>query len=441
MANAIAKAEITIFNVIDILKVTRYYILKSSTASVPNKPTTNPPSGWTTTEPSYTSGSTNTLYFVDLTVFSDDSFSYSEVSKSSSYEAAKEAYNKAVNAQNSANQAQEDLDNLAIGGRNLFSGYMDSEIQLPDYQSTGSFKQFINCLTFDPSDTVGEEYTISFWAKSPNGETPLSVYNQNGSPRYFYFPRTTVTSSLGSEWEYFTLTVTNVDKGESYTGTYYNRIEFYASAQMGVLVKKIKVEKGNKATDWTPAPEDMATSNDVSSMEDSVNMIDARAEAAELQIDALLKSISMLVTDGNGESLMKQTSDGWTFSTGDIQNMVNTTSENLDKLANEMGDVNSTVDALLDAVDDLEILSDYVKIGTYEDEPCIELGELDSDFKLLITNTKIMFMENSDVPAYLNNQSLFIGKAVIEEELQQGEFLWKIRSNGNLGLIWKEATS
>lgn len=102
---AIAKAEITIFNVIDISKVVRYYILKSSTASVPGKPTTNPPSGWTTTEPSYTTGSTNTLYFVDLTVFSDDSFSYSEVSKSSSYEAAKEAYNKAVNAQKSADGA------------------------------------------------------------------------------------------------------------------------------------------------------------------------------------------------------------------------------------------------------------------------------------------------------------------------------------------------
>ena len=46
-------------------------------------------------------------------------------------------------------------------------------------------------------------------------------------------------------------------------------------------------------------------------------------------------------------------------------------------------------------------------------------------------------MEGSGVPAYFNNQSMFIKKAVIEEELQQGDFVWKIRSNGNMGLIWK----
>ena len=65
----------------------------------------------------------------------------------------------------------------------------------------------------------------------------------------------------------------------------------------------------------------------------------------------------------------------------------------------------------------------------------------DSDFKLLITNTRIMFMEGSSTPAYITNKSLHITKAVVEEELQQGEFVWKARSNGNLGLIWKGGIS
>lgn len=334
-----------------------------------------------------------------------------------------------------------EVESIKIGGRNLFSGYSDSEIQLSDYQSTGSFKQFIDCLTFDPSETVGEEYTISFWAKSPNGETPLAVYNQNGSPRYFYFPSTTVTSSLGTEWEYFTLTITNEDKGESYTGTYYNRIEFYASDQTGVLLKKIKVEKGNKATDWTPAPEDMATSDDLATVQSSTDLVETRVTTAETLIEQLSDCIAVLVRDANGESLMVQTEDGWSFSTANIQETVDATSENLDNLINEVGDVNSTVDALQQAVSDLGILNDYVKIGSYEDEPCIELGETDSDFKLIITNTRIMFMEGSGMPAYINNQSLHIKKAVVEEELQQGEFVWKIRSNGNLGLVWKGVIS
>lgn len=95
-----AKAEITISRIVDISSVTRYYLLQSSTVAAPSKPTTNPPaSTWTLTEPSYTSGSTNTLYFVDCTVFTNNTFKYSEVSKSSSYEAAKAAYNKAANVE------------------------------------------------------------------------------------------------------------------------------------------------------------------------------------------------------------------------------------------------------------------------------------------------------------------------------------------------------
>ena len=96
-----ARATVTISWIIDILSVTRYYKLQSSTTIVPAKPTANPPSGWTSTEPTYSSGSTNTLYFVDCTVFTNGTFSYSAVSKSSSYEAAKEAYNKAANCETS----------------------------------------------------------------------------------------------------------------------------------------------------------------------------------------------------------------------------------------------------------------------------------------------------------------------------------------------------
>lgn len=102
---AVHQAQITLYKIVNVEQTTRYYLLQSSTASAPAKPTTNPPGGnWVKTEPAYTSGSTNTLYFVDLTVYSNKlpdtnvNFSYSAVSKSSSYEAAKEAWNKANNA-------------------------------------------------------------------------------------------------------------------------------------------------------------------------------------------------------------------------------------------------------------------------------------------------------------------------------------------------------
>lgn len=103
-----ASASITLSAVVDVAGCTRYYLLQSSTLNPPAKPTTKPPGGsWDDAEPTYTSGSTNSLYFCDLTLFSDGTWSYSNVSKSSAYEAAKEAYNRAIAAGQTAEAAQD----------------------------------------------------------------------------------------------------------------------------------------------------------------------------------------------------------------------------------------------------------------------------------------------------------------------------------------------
>lgn len=94
-----ASYSITIASINDVTSTSRYYLLQSSTLAAPSKPTASPPGGsWQTTEPTYTEGSTNSLYFADETVFSDSSWAYSDVSLSTSYEAAKAAYNKAAAA-------------------------------------------------------------------------------------------------------------------------------------------------------------------------------------------------------------------------------------------------------------------------------------------------------------------------------------------------------
>lgn len=112
-----ASVTITISKYRDTDSITRYYKLQASTAAAPAIPTTLTPSGWSTTEPTYTSGSTNTLYYTDCYQFSDGTFQYTDdgngkAVKSSSYEAAKEAYNKAQAAQNTANTANTAATNI-----------------------------------------------------------------------------------------------------------------------------------------------------------------------------------------------------------------------------------------------------------------------------------------------------------------------------------------
>lgn len=108
----IARDEITLSCIVDVEAITFYYLLQSSTLATPSAPTTNPPSGWTDTEPTYVDGSTNSLYYCQLVEFSDGTWNYSNVSLSSSYEAAKLAYNKAQNAQDTANSANNKADEL-----------------------------------------------------------------------------------------------------------------------------------------------------------------------------------------------------------------------------------------------------------------------------------------------------------------------------------------
>lgn len=255
-----ATTQITISKVIDVYAVYRYYKLQASTLAQPSKPTKNPPDGWSDTEPSYVSGSTNTLYFVDCNVYSDKTFSFSEVSKSSTYEAAKDAWNK-------ANNAQESIDNLEIGGRNLLLNTASFSnpwyIVGADRTDEGNFKyvtlrnSWSNYIRQILSTLIqGNQYTVSFYAKceqtkaleikddSSNNKVQCQI-NIDSKEWKRYSKVFTLMSSLATPYELVTLAFL----------TRQNDVPIY--------IKQIKLEKGNKATDWTPAPEDSIQSVDV----------------------------------------------------------------------------------------------------------------------------------------------------------------------------------
>ena len=245
-----ASASITLSFMVDVYASYRYYKLQASAASAPDAPTVFPPStssGWDDTEPRYTSGSTNTLYFVDCTVFTDDSFAYSKVSISSSYEAAKEAWNKANNAQKTADDAKDKaddanvkIDNLEVGGRNL----LVNGTLVNGYPSASTGQMASTSANFRTSDFIplktGETYTIS-WRK--NG----GIIRQWLGVFYYKSDKTFIScEDLQRTGDPVILTKV------APTECAYLRIYWQYLAD-----GKVKVEKGNKATDWTPAPEDV----------------------------------------------------------------------------------------------------------------------------------------------------------------------------------------
>ena len=218
----------------------------------------------------------------------------------------------------------------------------------------------------------------------------------------------------------------------------------------GVLkVSQVKLEIGNKATDWTPAPEDMATGEEVENAQNSANQAQSTADStqsrvtiAESTIQQLSNAISSLIVDENGESMMTQTSDGWRFDMSLINSQLSNAANQLNDLAGDLGQIDQSINNLNNLANDLTAKTAYI-IMTTDDSgaPCIELGKSDNPFKLRITNTSIDFMEGSTRVAYIDNQTLYIEKAVVKNEFQIGEgsgYIWQKRANNHLGLRWFE---
>ena len=160
-----ASATITLSSIRDLQSCTRYYLLQSTTLSPPSKPTAKPPGGsWVTAEPSYTAGSTNSLYFCDLNVFTDGDFAYSDVSLSSSYEAAKAAYNLAQTAESAAEQALSSTECIvgtqtsstyAWTGRASFASLVDGQVILYWLPYAGTSTAATLNLTLSGGGTTG----------------------------------------------------------------------------------------------------------------------------------------------------------------------------------------------------------------------------------------------------------------------------------------------
>lgn len=71
----------------------------------------------------YAKDTSECLYFTDLTTYTDDTYKYSAVSKSSDYESAKEAFNKALISENAAQDAMDATDDLNISLHETITEY------------------------------------------------------------------------------------------------------------------------------------------------------------------------------------------------------------------------------------------------------------------------------------------------------------------------------
>lgn len=251
------------------------------------------------------------------------------------------------------------IDGLQVGGRNYFKGYkFNEDIAIYNYNNVGSFRQFYKRLTYPLEESNGKTFTISFEAISPNGDTLISVYNSNGYPKHFRFKSDSI-GTVTTTWKKFKTTVKVVSEDVT-NSTDYNRIEIYAPSQLGVKIRNIKVELGNIATDWTPAPEDNYTQEEFkifeSTYKEDVKGINSSlTELTNKKLDG-----STYTTFYNNE--YKKTAQGVTDTYAKVNKIIDTNGNSTDAFAKAVYDRNAT----RQSADFKSVTDGLVKTATYE---------------------------------------------------------------------------
>ena len=190
----------------------------------------------------------------------------------------KNTYETKTNVESKVNNA---VNNIQVGGRNLIlNSALNGNKNWTGTVTIDTSKKYENCNSLKYTGTassyssstpakVGDVFTISLksFVGTSGGNLPLIIfeeYKDNTTTRINY-QETTVSSTLNS-WQPYTKTWTV--KNSETTNV---RIRIYnRTASYNFWVSQPKLERGTKATDWTPAPEDVdsaigtkANSNDV----------------------------------------------------------------------------------------------------------------------------------------------------------------------------------
>ena len=135
---------------------------------------------------------------------------------------------------------KEVVDSVEIGVKNLILN-SDTDIS--------SSANFIVNISLSENLVVGDMYTITLWATLGSDRTHFSVYPEWGMGG--------ALSNLTQVSDGVFRATFVYAKGDA---TNANKVGLYQLPSTGTttsIIDRMKIEKGNKATDWTPAPEDV----------------------------------------------------------------------------------------------------------------------------------------------------------------------------------------
>lgn len=249
---------------------------------------------------------------------------------------------------------QTDFNSLYIGGRNLAlttsNAYSSGYSNFSGIQNTCVFTA--NVLT--DGLNVGDTITVRILYKYTNivptaGQTALVWLQGQGNVTGWYFGAFPGSSSIAisgsGEYEFlYTATINSDHLKNSYWDTMF-RHDYVQSGT--VQWKMYKVEKGNRHSEWSPAPEDTSTA--ITKVEQTATSIRADLKNTQGDVSSLQATASGLQTNvanaQNDISKLQQTASNLSASLsntkGDVSNLQSTASGLQASISNAQGDINT----------------------------------------------------------------------------------------------------
>ncbi|WP_077706590.1 phage tail spike protein [Virgibacillus dokdonensis] len=224
------------------------------------------------------------------------------------------------------------INNIQVGGRNLLKNSQKIFLSGSDRRENvrQSFKDGITTIEIIGNDTrywnaytfiedhitdenfyksIGEEFTLSMDVKAEfTNSHALMSFDTRSPGKQRHSPATTVPETNG-KWVRIKTTMKIPDREvQSKSLLIIKALEYGDNVdQTGsvIHVRNIKLEKGNKATDWTPAPED--TDRKIESVEHYASEIEQTAKGVEQNFSAIKTDYEKFKSTAN--STFKQQAD------------------------------------------------------------------------------------------------------------------------------------
>ncbi len=317
-------------------------------------------------------------------------------------------------------------DNVQVGGRNLikksdeFNGVngatgITGSLTEEGYLQTVTVSNNANYQTGWAKDISGIEdnfidgdpFTISFTIKRVSGTGKPTIHIKSGMGYY------NLSGDLGTDFTtlYYSGTWKKANSIAPHLG--------WSGTAGTFIIKNWKIEKGNIATDWTPAPEDV---------QDQIN---DKAETSDL--DNLAEILSSVSSELNFKAGM-----------GEFQALEEAFNERIaqdisdkEQLAADLATLEGRTTLIETLAGDNKLVTQFIETVITESEEGIFIGNSTNRTGLLLSDARISFLDNDTEVAYISNKTMEITHGIFVETATISNFKFeKIPGTTILGITW-----